>query len=504
MGGANHACAARVVEMTEHAKPDATDLVFGEIEGGLVFLPRGQAQELAAVWKAIGSAETWAQFRSMVSPQRFEQTVATVSEGIDFESFFAEERETQPGLTREEAFHRYRALDVGERLPFDEDAFPGYDLPLVADGDYPEWPAQEMLTWMPEQILERPFSRRRASVHNGYFLELDPAAEGEIVAALTAAGFRCSKDQRLVLKATGRGSAADESEIPELILALMTSNPDVRSESIENLADIGPPAIPALIESLRSGNALIRQGVAAALGEIHPVSDGTVSALVRALRDDNEEVARQAAWSLGALGEAAAPAVPSLLEGLRDADPPTRVRACQALGGIGPAAVAAVPPLKLALVDNATLWPAMDALGKIVPHFTESLRDETGSWAEVLEADVFVNHSCARCGTHGALFATPRMFSACPKCLVERIRGLRALGRELPVWLYYLEGAASGTVAAEGKRGDAALSVSFDDFSRCVRCGAVVPERALRYLPTGPNVMSPHCTSCYDLIRRGQ
>jgi hypothetical protein len=341
-------------------------------------------------------------------------------------------------------------------------------------------------------------------VHNGSFLELDPAAEAEIVAALTSAGFRCSKDQRLVLKAFGRGSTVDDSEIPQLIMALMSSNPGVRDECIQSLADIGSPAVPALIESLSSGNALIRQGAASALGQIHPVSDGTVSALVGALRDRDEEVSQQAASALAVLGAAASSAVPTLIEALRNDNPATRVRACVALRGIGPAASVAVPTLELALADDATRWPAMSALGKIVPRFTDSLRDDSGSWAEVLEADVFVNHTCARCGTHGALFATPRMFSACPKCLVERIRGLRAGGRELPVWLYYLEGAASGTVAGEGTRADAALSVSFDDFYRCVRCGAALPERALRYLPTGPNVMSPHCTSCYDLVRRGQ
>jgi hypothetical protein len=440
----------------------------------------------------------------MVSPERFQQTLATLGERIDFESFFEKEAETEPGLNREEAFRRYRALDVGERLPFDEDVFPGYDLPLVADGDYPEWPDQEMLTWMPEQILERPFSRRRASVHNGYFLELDPAAEGEIVVVLTAAGFRCSKDQRLVLKASGRGSVADESEIPELIMALMSSNPDVRSESIENLAAIGPPAVPRLIESLSSGNAHIRQGVATALGEIIPVSDATIPALVDALHDTSEEVSQEAASALATLGPAAVPAVASLIEALRDGNPITRVQACVALRGIGPAASSAAPALKLALADDATRWAAMSALGKIVPGFTESLRDDSRSWAEVLEVDVFVDHACARCGTHGALFATPRMFSACPKCLAERIRELRSLGRELPPWLYYLEGAASGEADAQDRRADAALTVSFDDFMRCVRCGAVVPERQVRYLPTGPNVMSPHCAACYELVRTSQ
>ena len=183
--------------MTEHAKSDSTDLVFGEIEGGLVFMPRASAQDLAAVWRGLGLAKTWAQFRSMVSPVRYEQTLKTLGEGIDFESYFEEEGETEPGLSREEALRRYRALEVGERLPVDDDVFPGYDLPTVGDGDYPEWPHQEMLNWMPKEVLERPFSRVQESVHNGSFLELDPAAEAEIVAALTSAGFRCRKDQRL-------------------------------------------------------------------------------------------------------------------------------------------------------------------------------------------------------------------------------------------------------------------------------------------------------------------
>ena len=74
-----------------------------------------------------------------------------------------------------------------------------------------------------------------------------------------------------------------------------------------------------------------------------------------------------------------------------------------------------------------------------------------GPYDEVLEADEFVNHLCVKCGAHGALFATPRMFSACPRCLSERIRRLREAGATLPEWLLYLEKAGAREAVRQRK-----------------------------------------------------
>src|SRR5512143_3686835 len=87
---------------------------------------------------------------------------------------------------------------------------------------------------------------------------------------------------------------------------------------------------------------------------------------------------------------------------------------------------------------------------------------------------VFQNNSCVECGTHAALFATPRMFSACPHCLARRIHALMSTRNDLPDWVLYLKGAAEGETRRQAKAEQDALSVSFDDFNKCGACGRLI------------------------------
>jgi hypothetical protein len=106
----------------------------------------------------------------------------------------------------------YGPRPVDEPPPPDDERFEGRDLGCVADGDYPEWAAQEMLGWLPREILEAPYSTVLPSFLNGPCLRLDPTAEAQIVEALRAAGFRCTRDDALVWRACGaRTPAAGES-----------------------------------------------------------------------------------------------------------------------------------------------------------------------------------------------------------------------------------------------------------------------------------------------------
>lgn len=156
-----------------------------------------------------------------------------------------------------------------------------------------------------------------------------------------------------------------------------------------------------------------------------------------------------------------------------------------------------------ALRDSATRWPALHALGKIIPNFAGTLRDDGRTLVEILEADKFLNHACVKCGTHGALFATPRMFSACPKCLAERIRELRESGATLPAWAYYLEGAADDEALRQANAEDTSLSMSFDDFYHCAKCGKLIlGKEAKYYSPPGSNSSAPHCVECYRQLQR--
>ena len=147
-------------------------LVYGVVERSIVVIELERAEELAATWRAICSASTWGELRGQLPAARWEALVKTLEEN-------------------------------GDDIPSNDSAFNPYDIPGLADGDYPEWPAQEMVEWMPREILDQPFSKVELSVQNGEFLTLDPAREVDIVAALRAAGFQCEKNQLLVDAASG-------------------------------------------------------------------------------------------------------------------------------------------------------------------------------------------------------------------------------------------------------------------------------------------------------------
>jgi hypothetical protein len=91
-------------------------VVYGDIDPCLVFIPREAADELAGLRRVLSEAATWGDFTSHVAQGRFEDVVSRI--------------ERRPA----------------DEEPFDADMIPGY-----ADGDWPEWPAQQMLQWMPPE-----------------------------------------------------------------------------------------------------------------------------------------------------------------------------------------------------------------------------------------------------------------------------------------------------------------------------------------------------------------
>src|SRR5439155_632848 len=144
------------------------------------------------------------------------------------------------------------------------------------------------------------------------------------------------------------------------------------------LGQVGPAAVPSLVEALRNGDPRTRPGAAAALGAVGPQAAAAVPALVEALRDGEPGVRLEAADALTRIGQETATAVPVLLAVL-----PKEWRAVDALGRAG---AAAVPPLLERLTaaqsrrraspsaDPAVLDPdgeivicAVNALGRVGP-----------------------------------------------------------------------------------------------------------------------------------------
>ena len=57
-------------------------------------------------------------------------------------------------------------VDRGEPLPTDDAAFDVDLLPGFTEGDWPEWPEQKMLDWLPAKIC-REYGQIESSVLNG-------------------------------------------------------------------------------------------------------------------------------------------------------------------------------------------------------------------------------------------------------------------------------------------------------------------------------------------------
>ncbi len=148
------------------------DLIYGEVDDRLVFIPRSQALELARLTGGVDDIGTWGGLKAAMSPVRWQEIVGRVADG---------DEARMPAADR----------------PFDPDEIPGR-----AESDWPEWPAQEMLNWMPADIVMR-YGNEMESLTHGTFLSLDLGDEEEIVAALEYLDWTCEEDEALVAAASG-------------------------------------------------------------------------------------------------------------------------------------------------------------------------------------------------------------------------------------------------------------------------------------------------------------
>jgi hypothetical protein len=189
-------------------------LVYGRVDESLVFIQREIAIELATLWDALGSSSTWGEFRKRISSDRFLE-VAKLTDAD------------------------------GDRIPRDDKDFPGYDLPQIADGDYPEWPAQLMLNWVPSETIRASYAKRATSVLNGPVLVLDSMCESAIVSDFRAHGFSVRKDAELVLRASGLSTPTKVPRaVPDLVQRLSSLNLQVRMDAVDMLEEAGTVAVP--------------------------------------------------------------------------------------------------------------------------------------------------------------------------------------------------------------------------------------------------------------------
>jgi hypothetical protein len=89
--------------------------------------------------------------------------------------------------------------DLGEDAPADEDEFDWMIMQGAEDGDAPVWPAQELLTWIPEDLKH--LISVQESVFNGEFAEIAESELESLAEALRSRGSEVVRDDSLIAKA---------------------------------------------------------------------------------------------------------------------------------------------------------------------------------------------------------------------------------------------------------------------------------------------------------------
>lgn len=164
--------------MTDTSNPSTgqtlpCEIVYGVLEGTqeLVFLPIDRARELAILHIALRTSHTWGEFWAILPSRVYAQVVEHLREN-----------DVEPGENAD---------------PFVREDIWGY-----SDGDWPGWPAQEMLAWLPQSV-QQVLGTEKASVINGPYLALDASQRVALVVALQTEGYCCTQDNTLVRLACG-------------------------------------------------------------------------------------------------------------------------------------------------------------------------------------------------------------------------------------------------------------------------------------------------------------
>lgn len=140
------------------------ELVYGAIGdiGDGVFLPESHAVQLRAI---IGS-RTWGELRAIIGAEA----------ASDIHERTEPEDEAEPA----------------DEDPYDPEVIPGW-----GDGDWPDWPQQRMLDWMPADLLDA-YADIAETRLNGEYVGIPAHRLDELAQELEARGHPCRRDDALV------------------------------------------------------------------------------------------------------------------------------------------------------------------------------------------------------------------------------------------------------------------------------------------------------------------
>ena len=91
-------------------------------------------------------------------------------------------------------------IDRNGKMPPADKPFDRCEIGPYCDGDWPKWPLQSMLSWMPSQIINK-YGEKKETVLNGDYLTIKPEFEAAVISALEQYGYSVEKNNELVLRA---------------------------------------------------------------------------------------------------------------------------------------------------------------------------------------------------------------------------------------------------------------------------------------------------------------
>ncbi|EFH84747.1 hypothetical protein [Ktedonobacter racemifer] len=164
--------------MSSYASRDK-ELVYGDSDAGfLVFMQR----DLAELYAALAKSKTWGELKVSVAADIYQEAV-------------------------ERAFWITEEAYESQAMPLPEDAFDLYDVSDYVGTDWPPYPIQEMLEWMPADIQQQ-YGEVQDTMFDGPQLIIDTEHKLEIVSALEKQGYVCIEDDLLARIAIRNSSSS--------------------------------------------------------------------------------------------------------------------------------------------------------------------------------------------------------------------------------------------------------------------------------------------------------
>lgn len=171
---------------------DTKKLIYGQLNDTLVFVPEEHAQALAQKWRAILRSKTWQDFIDFTSQEVFDDLMFEILEVLGYEKLYTNYLQGEDLSTYVPDLY----------LPQPSDAFTTDILPDFEQGDYMPILEQEIIAWLPDDLMDNIGELKYDENHDFYY-DINPEMQNMVVQTFEAAGYACTQNQILVQEASG-------------------------------------------------------------------------------------------------------------------------------------------------------------------------------------------------------------------------------------------------------------------------------------------------------------